>query len=203
MPSELLGAGYSALAQSESGVRRIRITLADALPSEVGSDVRRIPVHWVYEGVRPGICSVQTGLSRTGGDVHWTQGRIEFEVGDGTWLGRNAGNLPPRLRVRRNKFEAIDGAPHELYSDLNTARNAVDFVRGGNFGNAICWTATPSLNRPGWVGSRDAQRSEVAHDGRRDPRRTGRRTRPARERISRVRRPPRPEGGPPGQWVLG
>lgn len=147
MPSDLVGSGYSAVAQSESGIRRVRISLADALPAEPGSDERRIPVHWVYEGVKPGLWSVQAGLARTGGDVRWTQGRIDFEIGDGSWMIPVAGALPPRLRVRRCKFETADGASSDLYADQHGAQSGVNFIRGGNFGNAICWTATPALNR--------------------------------------------------------
>lgn len=112
-----------------------------------------IPVKLTLKNVPPGIGNVQFGLFKYsfGDALQWVWPGLDYEVGGDTWVQRAPPKtVPPRLRVKGGKFVTLDGKPHNFYSDAPAARRAVSFVRGGNYGNAIVWTLTPELNRPGY-----------------------------------------------------
>ncbi len=112
-----------------------------------------IPVTFVAKTVKPGLHNVQFGLFSTnwGKPLDWTFPGIDVEVGGDAWVVKAPlENIPPRLRVRRNRFETLAGADHNFYAGKPEARRAASFVRGGNYGNAILWSTKPALNRPGY-----------------------------------------------------
>jgi hypothetical protein len=111
---------------------------------------RRVAATFVFRGLSPGLYSAELALYDAAGKrLQNLQGAFDFEVGGPSWVRQApADRLPPRLRVRRGRWETVAGAPFDFFADAPAAGAVVRFVRGGNYGNSICWTATPAYNTP-------------------------------------------------------
>lgn len=148
------GDGLWAMAKGSGLFSQVWVDLKKAQPGNDPRDSYRfVPVEFVLDGVKAGLWSVQFGLFKPsfGDALQWIHPGLDFEVGGDSWVVRApSGRIPPRLRVRNRRFETLDGKPFDFYPDEPAARQAVSFVRGGNYGNAIAWTLRPELNTPGY-----------------------------------------------------
>jgi hypothetical protein len=144
--------GFYVMAKSPAGFAQNWVSMKNAEPSgDPADNYLKIPVQFTVKGVKAGLWNMQFGLFKyTWGDaLHWVYPGVDFAVGD--WVQRApADHIPPRLRLRNNRFETLDGKPYDFYAGKPAAVEAVSFVRGGNYGNAIGWTILPEYNRPGY-----------------------------------------------------
>jgi hypothetical protein len=145
------GGGVWAVAKGPGGISRQWASLSDTRPAEdSAATYKRIPVRFLFNGVKSSVWSMEFGVAQSSkpSEVRWTDGRLEFQVGT-TWrIPAPAESLPPRVRVRNRRFETVNGEFVGFYPDMPAAQSAVRFVRGGNYGNAICWTLAPANNSP-------------------------------------------------------
>lgn len=149
------GGGMWAMAKGEGPI--FSQTWAGAKKAQDGTDAndkyKVIPVTFVAKTVKPGLHNVQFGLfsNNWGKPLEWIFPGMDIEFGGDSWVVKAPlDHIPPRVRVRRNHFETLGGSDHDFYAGKPEARRAATFVRGGNYGNAIVWSAKPALNRPGY-----------------------------------------------------
>ncbi len=144
--------GLWAIAKGATGISRQFLSLNNAVDSEEGGYAyKKIPVRFQFGGVKPSVWSVELGLARPNNptEMRWAEGRAEFEVGGGAWKHPAPMSvIPKRVQVKNRKFVTLDGQPADLYRDMPDALSGVKFIRGGNYGNSICWTIVPAQNRP-------------------------------------------------------
>lgn len=148
------GNGLWAMVKGSGGFSQVWVDLTKAEPGNDPFDsYRKVPVQVTLDRVKVGLWNVEAGLFKpTFGDaLQWIYPGLDFEVGGDAWVARAPSkSVPPRLRVRNRKWETLDGKPFDFYESTPAARQAVSFVRGGNYGNAVTWTIRPALNTPGY-----------------------------------------------------
>ncbi len=144
--------GIWAVAKGATGMSRQFLNLNNAVEADEGGYAyKKIPVRFQFGGVKPSVWSVELGLARPNDptEMRWAEGRAEFEVGGEAWKRpAPALAIPKRVQVKNRKFVTLDGQPADLYRDMPDALSGVKFIRGGNYGNSICWTIVPAQNRP-------------------------------------------------------
>jgi hypothetical protein len=144
--------GLWVMAKSPCGFVQDWISMNNARPAgDANDNYLKIPVRLTIKNVKTGLWNVQFGLFKNswGDPLTWVYPGVDFAAGD--WVQKApADHLPPRLQVHNNRFQAVDGKPYDFYADRATGKQAVSFVRGGNYGNAIGWTINPEYNRPGY-----------------------------------------------------
>ena len=148
------GNGYYVMAKGSAGFSQIWASLADATPGgDPLDDYYKIPLTFDIKGVKPGVSSLDFGVFPQNFEkpLQWITNGADLEVGGDSWVEKApADRIPPRLMVKNQKFQTVSGKPYDFYSDQLSARKAVSFVRGGNYGNAVVWTINPLLNSPGY-----------------------------------------------------
>lgn len=146
--------GLWAMAKGSGGFSQVWVPLDRAQSANDPFDsYRTAPVEFKLEAVKPGLWNVQFGLFKPsfGAPLQWLYPGLDFEAGGDAWVQRApAERIPARLRVRKGRFETLQGQPHDFYPDAPAARHAAAFIRGGDYGNAITWTVQPLLNSPGY-----------------------------------------------------
>jgi hypothetical protein len=155
MTYEVHGKGFWVMAKGATGFAQ---SWAAENRATTGSDpldqYRSILVNLTLKNVPSGLWTAEIGLFRQsfGDPLQWLWPGVDFETGNGDWVKlAPAESRPPRLRVKDGRFVAVDdGKPYDFYPDMPGARQAAHFVRGGNFGNAICWKLKPVLCKPGY-----------------------------------------------------
>ena len=144
--------GFWVMAKGPAGFAQKWVDMNHAVPGGNSNDsYQKIPFELTVKDVKTGLWNMQFGLFKYGfGDpLYWTWPGTDFAAGD--WVrSAPAESLPPRLRLRNNRFETLDGRPYDFYAGRPAGHQAVSFLRGGNYGNAIGWTITPLYNRPGY-----------------------------------------------------
>lgn len=140
-------AGYRIVASGNAGVQEQPVR---ALEARAGGAEGLFGAVFVFRSLIPGLYSAELTLhDAAGARLQVLQGAFDFEVGGPGWVRKAPlERLPPRLRVRNRRWETVSGAPYDFFADNPVAGSVARFVRGGNFGNAICWTVTPALNTP-------------------------------------------------------
>jgi hypothetical protein len=144
------GGGFWVMAKGSGGFAQAFVSTKDAvLSNDPQNPADTIPATLVINDVKPGLWNVQLGLFKPswGTPIQWTWPGTYFEVGGNAWETRSPeSNIPPRLQVVDQKFELLTGAPYNFYKNNVGGLTAVRFVRGGDYGNAICTTIQPALN---------------------------------------------------------
>ena len=144
--------GFMTIAKNGNGISRQFVSLSNAVEAEdVLSPYKHIPVKFNYSSVKPGVWSVEFAIARPNSMTEFRsgEGRLEFEVGGDAWR-RMASDLvkPKRVQVKNRRFVTLEGEPVDLYKDMPSATDGLAAIRGGNYGNSICWTIAPAQNRP-------------------------------------------------------
>lgn len=146
--------GLWAMAKGDVGFSQVWASLANAKQSDNPEDkYEYVPINFTLKDVKPGLWAVQFGLFKnTWGDpLQWVYPGMQFEVGGDSWEHKAPPDrIPVRLCVRDRRFETVEGRPFHFYSGDPRGLSAVSFVRGGNYGNALDWTFTPTYNNPGY-----------------------------------------------------
>jgi hypothetical protein len=152
------GGGFWAMAKGNGGFSQVWVDPKNAIQNggegdSVNSIPIQIPIQFVLKNLRPGIYNVQFGLFKPsfGNPLQWIYPGLDFEAGGDSWETKAPqDHIPPRLHVEGNHFLLTSGKPFNFYSSNTSGRLAATFVRGGNYGNAITWTAQPALDTPGY-----------------------------------------------------
>jgi hypothetical protein len=148
------GGGFWAMAKGSAGFAQVWAALASAAPGDSAvDDYRQIPVTFQMKDVKPGLYNTQFGIfKQTWGDaLEWSYPGLDFEVGGDAWVVKAAANkVPPRINTFRSHFVREGGDPFDFYAETPAAKSAVPFVRGGNYGNAICNELAPKLDTPAY-----------------------------------------------------
>lgn len=145
--------GLWAMAKGDAGFAQVWAPLSKAQQNANAQDPYDfVPVDLTLKSVKPGLWNLQFGLFKNtwGNPLEWVYPGLYFEVGGDSWEHKAPEDrIPPRLRVAHNHFERVNGEPYHFYGGpASTA--AVAFVRGGNYGNALDWTYTPTYDNPGY-----------------------------------------------------
>jgi hypothetical protein len=144
--------GFNVMAKGTGGYSQVWAPVKDAKPSGDENDAyKTIPVLFRINDVKPGVWNVQFGLfhANWGDPIEWLWPGSDFEAGGDAWVKKApADGMPPRVRVKAGHFVNASGHAQPLVD--GPAAKAAKFVRGGNYGNAITWTAFPEFNTPGY-----------------------------------------------------
>ncbi|MDR3706832.1 MAG: cellulase family glycosylhydrolase [Capsulimonadaceae bacterium] len=145
--------GFWAMAKGSAGTSQVWAAMKDARPGNEPRDpYRAIPVTFRIPDVSAGVWTLDFGLfAQAWGDpIQWRWHALDIETGGDSWVKQAPREtMPPRLHVVNRRFLTMDDKPFAFYSD-GAATAAASFVRGGNYGNAICWNTFPDLNSPGY-----------------------------------------------------
>lgn len=154
VPGDYAGkGGFWAMLKGPAGFSQVWAPLNAVQPGTDPKDPYRvIPISFHIAGVAAGAGILDSGLfnENWGDPIEWNWHGLQFEAGGGSWVHQAPpGAIPPRLRVAHGRFVTTSGTPHRFYADA-AATGAAGFVRGGDYGNAICWDTFPELDTPGY-----------------------------------------------------
>ncbi|MEP6756475.1 MAG: cellulase family glycosylhydrolase [Chthonomonadales bacterium] len=144
--------GIWTAAKGPGGTVRQFAKFSDAVAMEDSQlDYKRIPIKFFFPSASASVWSVEIGIARPKdvNEVVWSEKRADFQIGGESWR-RKAASVPPRVIVKANRFVLADGGTYDPYPDFPSARSAVRFLRGGNYGNSVCWTVSPAHNDPSY-----------------------------------------------------
>lgn len=146
--------GFFVMTKGDGGFAQTWVSAESAQHSEMeGNPCLWMPFSLTLPGSKPGMLNAQFGLFKYswGDALHWTYPGIDFETGGNLWVQKAPEHcIPPRLRVRHGRFVRSNGNTFDFYPGTAATARGVGFVRGGNFGNALTWSARPELNCPGF-----------------------------------------------------
>lgn len=155
VPAQYAGSdtGFWAMAKSAAGFSQVFAPLKEAHASSDPADpYKLIPITFRINNLSAGVSTFDYGLFHEswGDPIQWDWHAADIEAGGGSWVQPAPQDfLPPRLRVIGGRFVTTSGALYDFYAK-SPAAQAVSFVRGGDYGNAICWDTFPQLDTPGY-----------------------------------------------------
>ena len=141
------------MGKGSGGFAQSAISAADALTATGPDNYKYNTTELIVDKptAGKGLYNLQFGLFDSAWKLlQWTYPGVTFEVGGSGWVVKcPADKLPPRLKVINYTWQTLDGKPFDFYAN-NSGSKAVKFVRGGNYGNALTWSDSPSLNNPNY-----------------------------------------------------